>query len=329
VGATAASKTWYFAEGETDTGFDEYLTLQNPNASTAHVTVTYMLDSGSTIVKNYDLIATSRFTRFVKDDVGAVAGVSVKIDSDLPIVAERPMYFSYGVSGWTGGYDVVGATIPSPVWYFAEGWTGPGFDEYLVFQNPNGSTAHLTITYMLASGGPIVKTYNVNPTSHLRISVNGDVGPSQAVSVKIQSDLPIVAERPMYFSYQSATGTAWTGGHDAVGALAAFTTYYFAEGFTGGGFEEYLTLQNPNTSIAHVTITYMLADGSTIVKNYDLNATSRFTVLVNSDVGPDKAVSVKIQSDLPIMAERPMYFSYPSASGPLTGGHDVVGFQAP
>jgi len=63
-----------------------------------------------------------------------------------------------------------------------------------------------------------------------------------------------------------------------------------------------------------------------MVKNYTVNPTSRFTVFVNNDVGPNQAVSAKVESNLPIVAERPMYFSY----GPgWTGGHDVVGFPGP
>ena len=33
----------------------------------------------------------------------------------------------------------------------------------------------------------------------------------------------------MYFNYKGA----WTRGHDVVGATAANTTWYFAEGYTG------------------------------------------------------------------------------------------------
>jgi hypothetical protein len=39
--------------------------------------------------------------------VGAERNVSIKVTSDLPIVAERPMYFNYKGS-WSGGHDVVG-----------------------------------------------------------------------------------------------------------------------------------------------------------------------------------------------------------------------------
>src|SRR5438132_6143472 len=42
-------------------------------------------------------------------------------------------------------------------------------------------------------------------------------------------------------------------------AVPANTTWYFDGGSVGGGFQEYLTMQNPNPSVAaNVTITYFL-----------------------------------------------------------------------
>jgi hypothetical protein len=100
-------------------------------------------------------------------------------------------------------------------------------------------------------------------------------------------------------------------------------TFYFAEGYTGRDvFEEYLTIMNPNSSPAQVTITYMFRDGSTQEQRITVGPTTRDTVMVNSVVGMDREVSMKVSSDLPIVAERPMYFNY---KGRWTGGHVAVG----
>ena len=54
--------------------------------------------------------------------------------------------------------------------------------------------------------------------------------------------------------------TRVTGGHNVAGGdRAAATTWYFAEGYTGAGFDEYLTILNPNPTAAPVTLTYYLA----------------------------------------------------------------------
>ena len=57
-----------------------------------------------------------------------------------------------------------------------------------------------------------------------------------------------------------------------------------------------------------------------------IGATTRATVKVNDVVGPDKNVSIKVEADAPIVAERPMYFNYGDS---WTGGHDVVGAPPP
>ncbi|MDY6794684.1 MAG: hypothetical protein SWK76_05320, partial [Actinomycetota bacterium] len=145
------------------------------------------------------------------------------------------------------------------------------------------------------------------------------VGEGKNVSIKVEADSTIVAERPIYFNYKGA----WTGGHDVVGATSLSDTYYFAEGYTGDGFEEWLCLMNPAATATTAQVTYMFDDGSTESTNVPIGATSRQTVNVNDAVGEGKNVSIKVEADSTIVAERPIYFNY---KGAWTGGHDVVGY---
>ncbi len=102
-----------------------------------------------------------------------------------------------------------------------------------------------------------------------------------------------------------------------------FSTFYFAEGYTGAGFEEWLCLMNPNAAATTAHIKYMFTDGTTQNQDVPIGGTTRQTVNVNGVVGPNKNVSIQITSDDPIVAERPMYFNY---QGKWSGGHDVVGY---
>lgn len=102
------------------------------------------------------------------------------------------------------------------------------------------------------------------------------------------------------------------------------TSFYFAEGYTGKDtFEEYLCLLNPGDQATTAHITYMFADGSTQEQDLPIAKTSRATVNVKGEVGPDRDVSIRVTSDLPIACERPMYFNY---AGVWTGGHVVMGY---
>jgi hypothetical protein len=59
---TVLSTQWYFAEGSTGSFFDTFLLLGNPLAQDAHVTVTYLLDTGETVTTSETVRAQSRLT---------------------------------------------------------------------------------------------------------------------------------------------------------------------------------------------------------------------------------------------------------------------------
>ncbi len=320
---SSLSTTWYFAEGYTGTGFEEWLTLQNPNSAAANVVITYMSKDGTTQNKPTIIKPNSRQTVNVNAAVGPDKEVSLKVQSDQPIIAERPMYFSYR-NKLKGGHNTVGAPSTHTEWYFAEGYTGEGFDTWLTVQNPWATEANISVDYYFKGGETVITKYLTIPgTSRKTLDVNADVGQEKEVSIAVSSDQPIVAERPMYFIYEDR----WEGGHNTMGATSTSASWYFAEGFTGSGFEEWLALQNPNPSAATATITYMFRDGTkAISKTIAIAARSRETINVNSDVGADKEVSIKVESTQPIVAERPVYFDYKEC---YDGGHNTIGKSMP
>jgi len=327
VGAKAADKSWYFAEGTTRDNFDAYITMQNPNADATVATLDYMIEGEGLKSVGMGLPGGARTTVHVPDQIGGGKDFSVKVTAGLPIVAERPMYFNYQ-GKWTGGHDVMGINAPAKSFYFAEGATYPNFDEYLCLQNPGEGNITVNATYMLASGQTIDKTYYVPRYQRKTISVNSEVGKNQEVSVALTSDDDFVAERPMYFNYTGKSGVSWTGGHDVIGAVKPSTEFNFAEGYTGPGFDEWLCLQNPNDTAVNVIVTYCPESGQVIQRGHVVGPKSRATVFVNEDAGTGMSLSCKVTSDAPIIAERPMYFSY-NGNGQWTGGHDVVGVAGP
>ncbi len=122
----------------------------------------------------------------------------------------------------------------------------------------------------------------------------------------------------------AATGNRTLVAHFAIGISPFGTsTFYFAEGYTGEGFQEYLCLLNPNDAATTAHIKFMFKDGTTQENDVAIGKTTRETINVNGLVGPNKDVSIQITSGAPIVAERPMYFNY---QGKWSGGHDVIGF---
>jgi len=312
-------KTWYLSEGTTRAGFEEWITVQNPNDSPANVMVRYMLATGENREQGMTLQPLSRKTIDVNAFLGPGRDCSALVTSDSDIVVERPVYFNYH-GAWTGGHDVMGATAPALNWYLAEGTTRQGFEEWITLQNPGKDAAHVSLRYMLSSGENRTQDISVPPESRKTVDVNAFLGSGVDSSVMVTSDVGIIAERPMYFNYHGS----WTGGHDVMGATAPGREWYLAEGTTRGGFEEWLTIENPNGEPAAATIRYMLSSGENRTQQVTLLPNSRATIDVNSFLGPEKDTSVKVTSDRDIIVERPMYFNY---HGAWTGGHNVMGLN--
>ena len=123
---------------------------------------------------------------------------------------------------------VLGTVVEQATYYFAEGTVRPGFVEYLTLQNPGSTPGTATLTFQASNdaGAPVPvppATVALPASSRVTFNVNHWVE-SQGVptplnvSVRVASDQPIVAERPVYFSADPALGTVVNGGHNVIGA---------------------------------------------------------------------------------------------------------------
>jgi len=434
--SSSLSKTWYFAEGYTGTGFTEYLTLANPNPVAATVTVQYLLQGSAPLSKTYTVNANARRTLNVNTELsGQQIGVSLVVTSDQPIIAERPMYFTFTgqglnvpggtdtlgatalgtqydfgyldttanhatyltvlnpntsamtvtvsyyaagggsptvvthtvnanargtivvnndvpagtysalvslsapglverplylvdtVTGYTGSADVIGVQSPSTSWSFAEGFTNPNFSERYYLSNPGTSSATATVTFYKSDGTTAISIVTLSPGAQQVVNANSVLGNGVNNSAVVSSSQPILAERFMSFTYHGPVGTVSSssipGATDVLGATSVGQVYDFAEGYTGGSFGEYLTLQNPNATTTQVSVVYLPQSGAApTVATYFVAAHSRYTILTNT-VMPNQSFSMVVLGSAPIVAERPMYFNYNGD----TGGSDVVGYQ--
>ncbi len=348
----AQNTTFYFAEGTCRPTFDPYICIQNPEEDTdAGVKITYMLGNGTNEPQELTVPRRSRTTVSVKavlgsgDDAAHDFSARVECTNEIPIIAERPMYFSYRSSLGvivTGGHDVVGALQPRPTFYFAEGSCRPNFDPYICIQNPGTQDADVTVTYMLGDGTTKESSLVVPAATRRTLTVKEKLGSGNdtahdfSARVRTTNRTNIVAERPMYFSYVSSLGVEITGGHDVVGAATPARTFYFAEGTCRPSFDPYICIQNPGPVAARVRITYMKGDGTTLPQDVTVPAHARQTVVAKGvlgsgeDASHDFSAKVETTNGTNVIAERPMYFNYRSSQGVLiTGGHDVIGALYP
>lgn len=236
-----------------------------------------------------------------------------------------------GSGGHSGGEW---AGFAQSAWYFAEGYTSPTFREWYYVANPSGAPVNATLTFYRSDGTLATVSASVAAGAQWVVDANAVLGSVQVNnSAALTASAPVLAERVMSFTYiggvgsgSSASNALIPGGSDVLGTNAPGTLFDFAEGYTGGQFAEYLTLENPATTTATVTVTYLPSDGSTpVIRTYMVPATSRATISTNQVMS--QSFSMQIVANQPIVAERPMYFVYTGSNRTQTGGTDIVGYQ--
>ncbi len=313
IGISQTSTTWYFAEGCTAGDFNEWISIVNPGSNAAEVTLSIMTESGLAGTHTVDCAAESRTTVHINELI-IDANVAVKLESsdDVGIAAERSLYSDSDGREWIAGHNSSGATATSTSWYFAEGRTSSGFDEYILVLNPSSTDiAEVRASFIGVDGTTATATVSIPAQSRRTIHVN-DIVVAGDLAAKIESTngAGIVAERAMYWD---AGVINWAGAHCTLGAASAATIWYFAEGRTSGeyGFQDWLLLYNPDgSSAAEVTVTYMLDDGSTETQLVTVPAGTRSTININSILA-DAVFSIKVEStnNVGVVAERSKYWS--------------------
>ena len=280
--------SWYLAEGYTGTGFSTYVLLENPNTQAASVTMEVVTSLGE--YDTLDLQLAAHRTTVNMNDIWPDREISTYVGSNngVGILVERSMYFNNGV--YEGGHCVAATPNAASSWYFAEGYTGPDFDEWILVLNPQ-SYAQTSMLRVLTGSGDILEFYfNLPALSRTTIHLN-DLVPGQELSAHLVSDYPVVAERAMYFNYAGLND-----GHASMGCSELSATWYFAEGYTGDGFDEWLLLLNPYYSYTvEVRIDFYFASGSSYSRTYELPPASRSTFKIDDIVG-DQDVSMRVFS---------------------------------
>jgi hypothetical protein len=315
---------WYLAEGATAYGFETYILVQNPNTSPATVAVTYMTPDGPTARPSLVVPPKSRRTIVVAADLPGTE-VSARLQSDVPVVVERAMYWRGADGNWREAHAVVATRRPSNRWYLPEGSTNWGFDEWVLLQNPGSTDAVATLDFVAQDGRRLQHVVTVKAGSRSTIRV-ADLMPAADVATEIQSNLPIVAERAMYWG---GSYPASAGGSAAVGLLAPSSTWYFAEGSSDWGFETWTLLLNPNDSPVGVDVVYMTRSGPKVRSGITMPPKSRESISMGWDIGPTDS-AIFIRASHPILAERAMYYSPDgSPAGSSRAGHASQGSSSP
>jgi hypothetical protein len=278
----APHRKWLFAEGAQGY-FSTFFLLANGGATEATVRFKFLVELGDPVEHTVTVPPASRRT-FYAGELAALVNRSfaTTIEADVPIVAERAMYFGDSPL-WLGGHGSAGVPAPAHSWYHAEGATGPLFDTFILLANPNAEATDVDVSFITDTGINVHRTKQLPAYSRLTINIE-DEAPELAsanvatlvTSSKSSGRVPIVSERAMYWG---TTGTGWREAHNSFGVTAPGLKWGLAEGRAGGdrGYQTYVLISNSHSSSADVKLTFIREDGVTVEKTRTASAGQRLS----------------------------------------------------
>jgi hypothetical protein len=331
----------YLAEGATGGLFTTRIALANTSPSMP-ATALLRFQKASGTETTHRVTVPPLESRAV--EVNAVAGMAsaefaTLVESDSSLVVDRAMIWDK--TGY-GSHAERALKSADTSWYLAEGATHSGFDLFYLLQNPSPTTAaQVRIRYLLPAGGPLVKTYTVNPASRFNVWVDWEQFPDGSGNlalantdvsavIEVINGVPIIVERAMYLT---RGGQTFAAGHESAGVNAPALNWFLAEGATGETFDLFLLFANPNATEATARVTYLLEDGRTFTRTLAVAGNSRQNIWVDFDT-PDgttgfplanAAVSTKVEvtNGVPIIVERAMW--WPRSVVEWTEAHNSPG----
>jgi hypothetical protein len=171
IASNKPATNWLFSDGTTENNVHTVLTMLNPNATTAQVTVSFSQGHGVTLGSHTVTVAANSRATLPINSVVQGGGIAIVVTSNQPIVTERAEYIGMPDTA-TAGSVVVGRNGAATQWTFLGGDTTPGKDEVLDLYNPSAVTVPITATFYGSGGKVETRTYSLAPTQRLIIPVN-------------------------------------------------------------------------------------------------------------------------------------------------------------
>lgn len=300
--------------------FQEWILLSNPNAQAAQVTLSVYNQYGKVGDIPRTVPAGGRDSVCVNEymngqnlaDPGA-RSVSVRVSSDVPIVAERAQYFGNALGGsLDGGSCASGQEGMKSLYFFADGCGAWGWSTFYCVYNPgNVGDAAVDFTFAGEDGGTWKEEYLVKANSRFTLAGKKDAN----YAVKIESSTPVSVERAMYHP---------NGGGAEVGTVAPSTAWRFAEGYApqDSSWRTFVLVQNTSNSVSSLAIeTLPTAGGVPVKHSINLPPRARYTYEVPSGTGD---FGVQVSGSQPLIAE--MTLMTASGISQIAGVPGEIGF---
>ena len=255
------------------------------------------------------------------------AGYASVVESDVPLHVRREVSVGgYGGDSQFGQTAETAVEAPRLQWFFAEGATHSGFNLFYVIVNPNPRPTHVWVKFLRQdTQAPVLREYDIAAFARRTIWVDQEIpllaqaevgAVVSSVSPNDPGDAhpPVVVERVMYLANPVSR---FAGATASKGTDALQTTWYLAEGATGSYFDAFVLMVNPwRNGDARVRITYLLPDGSSVVRQHVVPQESRTSVWVDREDQrlADTAFAARVESldGVGIAVERTMWWPGPT-----------------
>jgi murein DD-endopeptidase MepM/ murein hydrolase activator NlpD len=196
------------------------------------------------------------------------------------------------------GTDSTGITSPSTACYLAEGCTLPGFETWVLVQNPGPGDADVSMR-LLTDSGEVTGPIDTVPAGRRRTYNLSKYAPGSSVATIVSAGAPVVVERAMY-------GGKRLWGTCAQGCTALSDRWYLAEGCTEKGFETWLTLVNPGDAPVNVAVKLQTENGEVDGPSGVIEPRRRKTFNLGEFV-TSYNVAALVEANGAVSCERPMY----------------------
>lgn len=321
--ATQPSASWYFADGTTARGTEQWLVLFNPFGDDAIVDVSFFTGAGLKVpegLHGLEVPRRSSVTVKVHEKVQRQDLVATAVDARVGRVIAQQSQLFLPDSGRRGITSSFGAVAPSVKWWFADGSSSSGQTRSIGVANPGGYDTEVDVQ-VVADGDTVIEpvTVLVPRDSVVAVDLGGcDQGDSPrclrvpdglaySVLVSSGSDVPVVAQ-----SVESWTDEgAFTGATSTSGAREPARRWAFARAGVQDARGASLALLNPGSEPAVVDLALVTKSGLVEpkdVQGLEIAAGERrvidFIELVHAAVPDEPDVGVLVTSRAPVVAER-------------------------
>jgi hypothetical protein len=312
--ASAASDTWYFAEGATTIDATEVLMVFNPFPEDALVDMSFATESGQVVPQALTgLVVEGRGMRAISvgDAVRREAVVSSTVTSRVGrlVVARLQLFDGTGSVPRRGVALTLGAPTTSSQWYFPEGYVGEGVTERIQVYNPTARESRIEIEVLLDQGEADPVELTIPPRNRVTFVANDEPripkNLGHAAVVRAVNGVDVVAERTI----EALPPSGLTGLSVTLGATRPARRWALAAGEPDLVVDEYLVVLNPGNAAVDVAVT-ALPDGDRVVAPglRRVRVAGRGRAVIRLAEFVDRLVpSLDVQATAGVVVERDLY----------------------